>query len=183
MEKIAILASGSGSNAINIIEYFNDSKDIEVSGVYSNRLNAPVLEKCLDRDIDSYYFADNDELLELLDGENISLVVLAGYLKLIPSELLQLYKTVNIHPALLPKYGGKGMYGSNVHKAVKENNEKVSGVTIHLVNEEYDKGEHLFQAETSLDVKDSEEDIARKVKELEHKHYPVIIEKLLKNEF
>lgn len=184
VERIAILASGSGSNAVNILSYFNNSSVAEIAGVFSNKMTAPVLEKFLDRDVNSYYFENNLELVELLDEEKVTFIVLAGYLKLIPKELTAKYhnRIINIHPALLPNYGGKGMYGMNVHKAVKQNAEKVSGISIHYVNEIYDEGEVIFQAETQLDPGDSVKVIARKVQELEHEHYPVIIEKVIKND-
>ncbi len=183
MERIAILASGSGSNAANILKYFEDSPEVEIAGVFSNRMSAGVLDKFLELDECAYYFENNAELLELLEEEKVTFVVLAGYLKLVPKELTDKFphRIVNIHPALLPKYGGEGMYGMNVHQAVKDNQESVTGITIHYVNEVYDGGEVVFQAETELNKEDSVKEIARKVQELEHEHYSVIIEKIVRN--
>jgi len=181
--KIGILASGSGSNALQILKHFHASELAEVVGVFSNKFDAPVLEKFIDRDKNAFLFDSNEELIEQLKEEQVDFIVLAGYLKLIPSELTTLYpkSIVNIHPALLPKYGGKGMYGKHVHKAVKENQETETGITIHYVNEVYDEGEVIFQAKVNLTPEDSVKDIMKKVQVLEHEHYPQQIENLLKN--
>jgi phosphoribosylglycinamide formyltransferase-1 len=185
LKRIAILASGNGSNAVRILQHFYTSESAKVVGVFSNKMNARVLEKFIDRDHAAYFFESNEELLEQLQAEEADYVVLAGYLKLIPLEVLSVYKNaiINIHPALLPKYGGAGMYGVNVHKAVKASGESETGVTIHLVNEVYDGGRVLFQAATAITENDSAKDIARKVQALEHEHYPLIIEKLINDEF
>lgn len=185
MKRIAILASGNGSNAVRILQHFYTSESIEVVGVFSNKMNARVLEKFIDRDQSAYFFESNEELLEQLKAEEVDYIVLAGYLKLIPSEVLSAYKNaiINIHPALLPKYGGAGMYGVNVHKAVKAAGEKETGITIHLVNEVYDEGRVLFQAATAISEDDSAKDIAQKVQALEHEHYSLVIEKLINDEF
>lgn len=182
MIKIGILASGSGSNAVKILEHFNGSDIAQVVGVFSNNSSAGVLEKFLDRDENAFLFDSNEELIEQLDGLEVDFIVLAGYLKLIPSELTAKYPNaiVNIHPALLPKYGGKGMYGIHVHKAVKENLETETGITIHYVNEVYDEGEIIFQAKTNLTPEDSVKDIIKKVQKLEHEHYARTIEEVLK---
>jgi len=183
MIRIAILASGGGSNAEAIIGYFKSHNSIEVAMVLSNRKNAYVLKRAKNHNIDHDSFTredlnDETKLLKLLKEKEIDYIILAGFLMLIPSILTQAYmnRILNIHPALLPKYGGKGMYGHHVHEAVKINGEKISGMTIHLVNEQYDKGRILFQAEVEILVNDSAEDIAAKVLKLEHKHYPQIIE-------
>ncbi|MFK7755748.1 MAG: phosphoribosylglycinamide formyltransferase [Flavobacteriales bacterium] len=184
MKNIGILASGSGSNAVKILEYFKDSEVAKVAGVFSNKPKAPVLEKFLERDENAFYFESNAELIEMLKGQEVDFIVLAGYLKLIPAELTAQFPNaiVNIHPALLPKYGGKGMYGHHVHKAVKDNQESLTGITIHYVNEVYDEGEVIFQAEVNLKPEDSVKDIIKKVQVLEHEHYAVEIERLLKNQ-
>lgn len=185
MKRIAILASGNGSNAVRILQHFYNSVTVKVVGVFSNKMDARVLEKFIDRDFPAYFFENNTELLEQLEAEQVDYVVLAGYLKLIPSEILATYKDaiVNIHPSLLPKFGGAGMYGMNVHKAVKAAEETETGITIHLVNKDYDKGRVLFQTTTPISENDSAKDIAVKVLALEHEHYPLIIEKLINNEF
>jgi len=181
VKRLAILASGKGSNAIKILEFFTEHKSIEVSAVLSNNIFCGAYEGFLKAGKKAFHFQTNDELINHLKNEEITHVILAGYLKLIPKELTELYsqKIINIHPALLPKYGGKGMYGMHVHKAVKENAEEETGISIHLVNEEYDKGEILFQAKTKLEPTDSAEDIALKVSTLEHEHFPQIIEKYI----
>jgi len=186
MIRIAIFASGGGSNAEAIIKHFKSHNSIKVAMVLSNRKNAFVLERAENHNIDHHTFtreALNDEthLLKLLKDKNIDYIILAGFLMLIPSILTQAYKDkiLNIHPALLPKYGGKGMYGHHVHEAVKANGDKLSGMTIHLVNEKYDEGLILFQAEVELKDEDSAEDIAARVLKLEHKYYPQIIEQYI----
>ena len=182
MIKIGILASGSGSNALNILQHFYSSDLAEVVGVFSNNSSAPVLDKFLDRDKKAFLFDSDQELLEQLKEQQIDFIVLAGYLKLIPSDLTTLYPNaiVNIHPALLPKYGGKGMYGKHVHKAVKENQESETGITIHYVNEVYDDGEVIFQAKVNVTPEDSVRDIMKKVQVLEHAHYAAQIEAIIK---
>jgi len=185
---IAIFASGSGSNARKILEYFEERNDIEVSIIVTNRKNAGVLNHAREFDvpslrIDKSYFYNNDCILKVLKSEKIDLIVLAGFLWLVPLYLISEYqnKIVNIHPALLPKYGGKGMYGHHVHEAVKLNNESESGMTIHYVNEHFDEGDHIFQAKCVILPKDSADDIAAKVLQLEHKHYAEVIDRLLKS--
>ena len=186
MKKIAILASGTGSNARKIIEHLQDNEHIEVGLVASNRKSAKVLDMAADHGIPTNiitrteFYDSNTFLAELKDAE-INWVVLAGFLWLVPGHLLSAYsnRIVNIHPALLPAYGGKGMYGMNVHKAVKENGDTVSGMTIHLVNEKYDEGAIIFQGRTDIDSVDTAEDIATKVLKLEHEYYPKVIEGLV----
>jgi len=186
MKRIAIFASGGGSNARKIIEHFEENSEIDVALIVTNKRNAGVLNHAREFDIpiliiDRNFFYNSEEILQILKNEQIDLIVLAGFLWLIPSYLIQNYldKIINIHPSLLPKYGGKGMYGINVHKAVKENHENESGITIHFVNENFDEGNHIFQASINLDENDSPEEIAKKVLTLEHKHFPLVIEKLL----
>jgi len=184
MKKIAILASGSGTNAENIIRYFNGNKEIIVDSVWSNRKNAYVLERARNLGIDCGYFtkeefSDSDKFLTELKSRKIDLIVLAGFLLLIPPKYISEFSIINIHPALLPSYGGKGMYGNYVHEAVLNNKDKESGITIHLVNEQYDRGEHLFQAKCPVMPTDSPETLARRVHKLEYEYFPKIIEKYL----
>ena len=183
---IAIFASGSGSNARKFLEYFEDREDVDISIIITNKKNAGVLNHAREFDvptfrIDRKFFYDSEDILDVLQYEKIDLIVLAGFLWLIPKYLIDAYpdKIVNIHPALLPKYGGKGMYGHHVHEAVKSNQEKESGMTIHYVNERFDEGTHIFQAKTALNETDSAEEIARKVLVLEHRHYAEVVDGLL----
>ena len=183
---IAIFASGSGSNARRFLEYFEDREDVHISIIVTNKKNAGVLNHAREFDvptfrIDRSFFYDSEDILDVLQYEKIDLIVLAGFLWLIPKYLIDAYpnKIVNIHPALLPKYGGKGMYGHHVHEAVKANQEKESGMTIHYVNEKFDEGAHIFQAKCDLDEDDTAEEIAKKVLVLEHKHYAEVVDGLL----
>ena len=185
MKRLAILASGSGSNAEKIMEYFKNSNKGKVSLVASNKTNAFVLERAKKFNVPTFTFTraelEAGELLKKLREEKIDWVILAGFLLKIPAELIQAFpdRMVNIHPALLPKYGGKGMYGSHVHEAVKSAGDTETGITIHLVNEQYDQGKIIFQAATSLKEADSSEDIAKKVHALEHLYFPEVIASLL----
>jgi phosphoribosylglycinamide formyltransferase-1 len=186
MKRIAILASGSGSNAENIARYFQKNPEVEVVSILTNNPKAYVLSRAKNLNIESYtfnreVFFQSDVVLDYLVEKQIDFIVLAGFLWLIPENLIKAYPNamVNIHPALLPKYGGKGMYGMNVHKSVVENGETESGITIHMVNEEYDEGKIVFQAKCNVTSNDSPEDVADKVHELEYEHYPKIIEQLL----
>lgn len=185
-KRIAIFASGGGSNALKIIQHFQYNSSIDVELVLSNKTTAAVLEKAKNNKIETHCFNktafyQTDEVLSLLLEKKIDLIVLAGFLWMIPNNLITIYKQkiVNIHPALLPKYGGKGMYGHHVHEAVKANNERESGITIHYVNDKYDEGQIIFQASCFLDPTDSPVQIAEKVLSLEHQHFATIIEKLL----
>lgn len=186
MEKIAIFASGTGSNAQKIIEYFQGHPQVEVGLVVSNKAAAPVLEKATAAGVDTKVitrrsFYETTALLDELKAKGISFVVLAGFLWLVPAYLITAYpqRIVNIHPALLPKFGGKGMYGKHVHQAVKDAGEKESGITIHWVTPEYDEGGVIFQARCPVVASDQPEDIARKVRQLEHEHFAPVLEKLL----
>ncbi len=186
MKKIAVLASGGGTNAQKIFEHFEGHNDVEVSLLLSNRTNAFVLERAKKFNIPSVVFSRDDfyqseKILNLLVENKINLIVLAGFLWLIPNNLINAFpnKIVNIHPALLPKYGGKGMYGENVHKAVKLAGESESGITIHLVNQNYDEGDILKQYRCQLQPSDDEQEIAARVLKLEHKFYPEVIENLV----
>lgn len=184
-KKIAILASGSGTNAENIIRYFQQKKSAEVVLVLCNKEGAGVFNRAEKLGVDTLLFDREDfyrseKVLNVLRDTEADLIVLAGFLWLIPENLIAQYpnRIINIHPALLPKYGGKGMYGMNVHKAVHEAAEKETGITIHLVNEEYDKGEVLFQAKTALNGENPEE-IAAKIHQLEYAYFPEVIEEYL----
>lgn len=186
MKRIAILASGSGSNAENIVSHFKSSSDVEISIILSNKKDAFVLERASKLNIPAQSFNRNDfyetnTIVDLLKKKHIDLVVLAGFLWLVPNSLIQAFPNaiVNIHPALLPNYGGKGMYGVHVHNAVIANKEKESGITIHLVNEKYDDGETILQAKCYIDENDTAEDLANKIHELEYKHFPRAIESYL----
>ena len=181
MKRIVLFASGSGSNVENIIRYFQNSNELEFPFVISNRPDAFVHERAKQLNIPSYVFKKNDfengEVLNFLMSKNIDLIVLAGFLLKIPENLLKAYpdRIINIHPALLPKFGGKGMYGSLVHEAVVAAGEKESGITIHYVNENYDEGQIIFQAKCPVSPADSPDDVAAKVHALEYEHFPRVI--------
>lgn len=185
MKNIAILATGSGSNAEEIVKYFKDSQKGKVVLIASNKKDAFVLQRAEKLKIPHFTFTkselDSGELVTKLQGAKVDWVVLAGFLLKIPANLIQAFpdSIVNIHPALLPKYGGKGMYGKHVHQAVREAGDTVSGITIHLVNEQYDEGKIIFQAAVPISAEDSPEDIAAKVHSLEYKYFPNVIESLL----
>ena len=188
MQRIAIFASGSGTNAERIIHYFKEHPSIEVSLVLSNKADAKVLERAANAGVESLVFNrdefyNSDVVLKKLQERNIDLIVLAGFMWLVPQYLVSAYSNemINVHPALLPKFGGKGMYGMNVHRAVKEAGETETGITIHLVNEEYDKGQVLFQAKCSVDEQDTAETIASKIHTLEYANFPIEIERYLLN--
>lgn len=186
MIKLAVFASGSGTNAENLIQYFKDSKNFTVKAILCNNPKAGVLERAKKLDTKSVTFNKSDfvqdSFLKTLEDLDIDAIVLAGFLWKVPEYLIRKFpeKIINIHPALLPKYGGKGMYGSNVHEAVIKNGEKESGITIHLVNEEYDKGKILFQASCPVMAKDSPEDLAKRIHQLEYQHFPQIVEDYLR---
>jgi phosphoribosylglycinamide formyltransferase 1 len=184
---IALFASGSGSNAQKIMEYFDKSSEIRVSLLLSNNINAYALERAKKMNVptlvfDRKTFFESDEIIRELQSKNISWIVLAGFLWMIPSNLIKEFQNhiINIHPALLPAYGGKGMYGHHVHAAVHKAGEKESGISIHLVNEKYDEGEIVFQAKCTLDPIETPESIAEKVLLLEHKHFPKVIESVIR---
>lgn len=186
MKRIVIFASGSGSNAENIITYFRERDSAEVIAVLTNKKSALVLERCERLGVPAFYFnksafSSSDSVIQMLKGLNPDLIVLAGFLWKIPPNLIASFpqRIINIHPALLPKYGGKGMYGERVHQAVKDNSETETGITIHYVNENYDEGGIIFQASTALSSSDTAETIAQKVHKLEYEHFPKVIEKLL----
>ena len=187
VKKIAILASGSGSNAENIANYFAGSDYAEVSFIIANNPNAFVLERAKRLGIEAAVvtkaeFMEADGIIAMLQERGIDFIVLAGFLLLVPQKLIQAYpgKIVNIHPALLPKHGGKGMYGDNVHKAVVASGDTESGITIHLIDEHYDKGTTFFQAKCPVLPTDTYEDVAAKVHALEYEHFPHVIEEILR---
>ena len=183
---IALFASGSGSNAEKIAEYFTGRTDAEVSLILSNNPKAGVIERARRYHIpvllfDRTGFYQTEQVSQLLQKQGIDLVVLAGFMWLVPPSLVQAFpdRILNIHPALLPKYGGKGMYGHFVHEAVVAAGELESGITIHLVNEHYDEGQIVFQAACPVEPTDSPEEVARKVQVLEHLHYPRVVDEVL----
>jgi phosphoribosylglycinamide formyltransferase-1 len=185
MKRIVVFASGSGSNAENIIKFFKHSKTAKVTTVLCNNADAKVFERCKNLETKCLHFNKNDfsvsdTVLNILKNE-ADFIVLAGFLWRIPQKIVTAFpnKIINIHPALLPKYGGKGMYGMHVHKAVKENNEDETGITIHYVNENYDEGAVIFQAKTELNSQDTPETIAEKIHLLEQHHFPKVIEKVI----
>lgn len=184
MKRIAIFASGSGTNAQKIIEYFSASKEIFVDSLWSNNENAYALIRAEKLGIETFTF-DRDEfyrsndILDKLYDHRIDMIVLAGFLWLVPKNLTELFTVINIHPALLPKYGGNGMYGMNVHKAVLASKDKESGITIHQVNQDYDKGKIIYQATCPIIPGDTPEILAGRIHELEYQHYPRVIEELL----
>ena len=186
MTRIAIFASGSGSNAENIIRYFSDNKDVKVVLVLSNQSRSEVLIRAQLHNIPTFIFTKDDlnertKVHDVLKEYNASMIVLAGFLLKIPLYMIEAYPNsiLNIHPALLPKYGGKGMYGMNVHTAVVENKEEKTGITIHYVNENYDEGAIIFQATCDIDEHDLPEDVKTKVQALELRHFPSVIESII----
>lgn len=186
MTNIAIFASGSGSNAQRIIEYFKDSEDIQVKLLLSNNKNAYALERAKNfgvptRVFNRKEFTESNTIVDELKKEDISWIMLAGFLWLIPENLIRAFpgRIINIHPALLPLYGGKGMYGHYVHAAVIEAKDKETGISIHYVNESYDEGTIIFQARCAVEEGDTPETVARKVQQLEHEHFPRVIEELI----
>ena len=185
VKRIILFASGSGTNVENIISYFRDNAAVDVSLVLSNNPKAGVLKivKALKTPFLVFSKADllGQSLLQRIKSINPDLIVLAGFLLKIPIEFVNAFpqKIINIHPSLLPKYGGKGMYGDKVHQSVKEAGETETGITIHLVNEYYDQGALIFQTSVALSPEDSVSDIAQKVHQLEYAHFPEVINKLL----
>ena len=186
MKNIAIFASGSGTNAENIANYFRNHKYIKVELILTNKKDSYVVKRaeklgirCIVFSKDEFYHTN--KIKQILVEHNIHLIVLAGFLLLVPKHLISAFpnRIINIHPALLPQYGGKGMYGMKVHETVKSNNDLETGITIHYVNENYDEGTIIHQSKCKVEETDSPEDIANKVHKLEYSEYPKIIEKLL----
>lgn len=184
-KKIAVFASGNGSNAENLCRHFEMSPVAEVSLILCNRAGAKVLERAERLDVKSHVFSNDDmrngRVLRVLSENGIDFIVLAGFMQKIPDDILSAYENriVNIHPSLLPKYGGKGMYGMMVHEAVCEAKEKESGITIHFLNSRYDEGRIIFQAKCPVEQNDTPEDVAAKVHALEYRYYPETVERLL----
>jgi phosphoribosylglycinamide formyltransferase-1 len=185
VKRIAILASGSGSNAQCLVEHFHGHAAAEVVLIGCDQPNAGVLQRAWDLGMPSYLFngaqLKDGTVLHELQGLRVDLIVLAGFLRLIPAAMVQAFpgRIVNIHPSLLPKYGGKGMYGQRVHESVIASGERESGITIHLVNEHYDEGEHLFQARCPVLPEDTPETLAQRIHTLEHGHLPRVVEELI----
>ena len=184
--KIAILISGTGSNAIEIMKYFDHHEKIKVEKLLSNKINEAIKSRCKKFDVgfemlDTNKVTNTSYLISKISNKEIDYVILAGYLKKIPKGFIHHFpnKIINLHPSLLPKYGGKGMYGANVHKAVLNANEKESGITIHFVNEEFDKGKIIAQFNFSIERGENLKTIQKKIQELEHKNFSEVIEKVL----
>lgn len=189
MKRIVIFASGGGTNAENLIRFFQNREYASVIQVLTNNPRAKVLERCKKLNVSALCFnrvafLQTNDVLNVLKASKPDLIVLAGFLWKVPENILMEFpnKIVNIHPALLPKYGGKGMYGMHVHNAVVENNETETGITIHYVNENYDEGAIIFQEKCKVDKTDSPNDVAAKIHELEMLHFPKVVDKLLKDQ-
>jgi phosphoribosylglycinamide formyltransferase-1 len=181
IKKISIFASGNGLNTFNLIKYFKNNKNVEVSCVITNNPNSGVILISKDNNI-PVYIIDNKNVeltLDILKNYKIDLIVLAGYLKKVSKELIDKYKIINIHPSLLPKYGGRGMYGINVHKAVIDNKEIESGLTIHYVNNYYDEGLIIHQSKCNIEFNETPQSLSDKIRQLEHESLPKIIEQIL----
>ncbi len=187
-KKIVVFASGSGTNAENIIKYFQKSDLAKVVAVFSNKRSAKVLKRAHDLDVKALYFdkhafVDTNEVLNVLKDIKPDLIVLAGFLWLFPAKILRQFpnKVINIHPALLPKFGGKGMFGDKVHEAVIDQKEAETGITIHYVNEKYDEGKIIFQKSISVKPHYKSSDVASEIHKLEYQHFPVVIQNLLES--
>ena len=187
-KRVIIFASGSGSNALKIFEYFNNNQNIIIDSIYCNNPRANVINVFQKLSIKTVLFNKKElyesAFLEAIISTNPDLIVLAGFLLKIPEKMVSVFENriINIHPSLLPKYGGKGMYGLNIHKEVLLNKEKFSGLTIHYVNKEYDKGAVIFQKKIKINEEETPESLSSKVLKLEHENYSLIIEKILSNE-
>lgn len=186
MIRLAIFASGTGSNALNIIRFFKQSESVEISFVLSNRKDAAIVSSAQQEGVNVVVVSNSDVetadvITNLCSEHKIDYIILAGFLRKIPEQLIELYpnRIINIHPALLPKYGGKGMYGANVHKAVLENKEKESGITIHYVNSEFDKGEIIAQYKCTVDEDETLESLQQKIHQLEHANFPTVIKNVI----
>ena len=186
VKNVAIFASGSGSNAENIYNYFKNSSDIAVVLIGTNDENAYVVKRAKNLEIPLFVFTKRalenfSELQSVLEKSNVDFIVLAGFLLKIPEKMVEIYpdKIVNIHPALLPKYGGKGMYGGVVHKAILENKESESGITIHFVNNKYDGGKIVFQRKCVVEKEDTPESLANKIHNLEYEYFPKILASII----
>lgn len=187
MKKIIIFASGSGTNAENIIKYFAKTKIARVVSVFTNNASAKVIERAANHQIPTEIFSKSEllerNLLQKIQEIDPDMIVLAGFLLKFPDHIIEKYpnKIINIHPALLPNYGGKGMYGMHIHRAIVNNKEKETGISIHYVNEHYDEGGIIFQKNVALTEDDTPETVAEKIHELEQKYFPEIISRLLED--
>ena len=186
MKKLVIFGSGAGSNAVNICRYFKNSSDIEVVLICTNNKDAFIVDRAKKLNIPIVFTSKTDllrfdDLAKTLKNYAVDYIILAGFLLKIPSKMISSYpnKIINLHPSLLPKYGGKGMYGSNVHEAVLENKETETGITIHLVNQNYDEGKIIYQESFNLSPDENLESLTTKIHELEQSLFPKIIEKTL----
>lgn len=186
--RLALFASGSGSNAINIIDHFMGHPSVEVVFVLSNKKDAPVIEKSQMRNIETVILSNDlvsqgSVLIDICKEKMIDYVVLAGYLRLIPKEFIQAYqeRIINIHPSLLPKFGGQGMYGDRVHTAVLDSKEESSGISIHFIDEDFDQGKLIAQFHCFVDDTDTIDSLKKKIQHLEHAYFPVVIEKTILN--
>jgi phosphoribosylglycinamide formyltransferase 1 len=182
VKKLAIFASGSGTNAETIINFFRDKKNVVIDSLWSNNPAAYALTRASEAGVETFVFNrqqfySTDEVISQLESRGVNFIVLAGFLWLVPGNLIEKFPIINIHPALLPRYGGKGMYGMKVHQTVVENQDHETGISIHVVNNNYDEGEIIFQAKCSVSPGDTPDDVARKVHELEYKYFPAVIEK------
>ena len=187
LKKLAIFASGSGSNAENICNYFSESSDIKVVLICTNREDALIVKRANKLNIPVYIFSKSElnnfvDLHKKLQNIEVDVIILAGFLLKLPTIMVDNYpnRIINIHPSLLPKYGGKGMYGSNIHKAVIKNKELESGISIHFVNQNYDEGKIILQKKCSISDNESVETLIHKIHKLEHNYFPVAIEKTIK---
>ncbi len=186
-KRVSVFASGSGSNAEKFFEFFQNDAQIEIVSVFTNNKSAGVIERANRFSIPHHvynrtFWERGDVIMKILKEEQVDYIVLAGFMLLIPDNLVKAFpsKIFNIHPALLPKFGGQGMYGMNVHKAVKAAGESESGITIHYVNEHYDEGQIIAQASCSITSDDSAEEIAKKVLKLEHENYPKVVAEVIR---
>jgi len=187
LKKLAIFASGSGSNAENICNYFSESSDIKVVLICTNREDALIVKRANKLNIPVYIFSKSElnnfvDLHKKLQNIEVDVIILAGFLLKLPTIMVDSYpnRIINIHPSLLPKYGGKGMYGSNIHKAVIKNKDTESGISIHFVNQNYDEGKIILQEKCSISANESVETLKYKIHKLEHNYFPVAIEKTIK---
>ena len=183
-KKIVIFISGKGSNAKNLINYFSDNKELVISHVFSNNTHSDLNSYLLNTKVQYFLFEEKEisgRVFDELKKINPKLIILAGFLKKIPPSYLSFFKNkiINIHPSLLPKYGGKGMYGSNIHKKVIQNKESESGITIHYVSKEYDTGKIIFQKKIKVDKNDTPKKLEEKIHKLEYEYFPKIVESLL----
>lgn len=185
--RLAIFVSGAGTNAMNIINYFKDNNEIEIGLILSNNPLSPIIDWCEERSLEicvasNTEVANPEFLIQQCQSHSIDYIILAGYLRLIPINFIKEYagRIINIHPALLPKYGGKGMYGDNVHSAVLNNGESESGISIHFVDEEFDCGPLIAQMSCKIDPNETVSSLKAKIQELEHAHFPKVIEETIK---